>query len=136
MSRTVGIVSGMHSFDRFEAFRAAEALVLSVYRQTAQWPTPERFGLARQVREAAYSIAANIAEGSVRKGPKEFRRFLDIAMGSLAELTFALRLAHHLGYLPDEAFRELERERDATGRLVWGLTRAMSRAAGATALPS
>jgi four helix bundle protein len=60
---------------------------------TESWPVAERFGLTIQVRHAALSIPTNIAEGAANRGHREFRRYLDIALGSLSELTYLLRLA-------------------------------------------
>ncbi len=76
----------MSPFERLAAWREAYQLALAVYRDTESFPKQERFGLTAQVRRAAISVPANIAEGCVKRGPAEFRRYLDIARGSLAEL--------------------------------------------------
>jgi four helix bundle protein len=82
--------------------------------------------LTGQVRRAAFSVAANIAEGAAKRSRKDFRRFLDMALGSMSELTYALRLARDLGYLNDALWERLEAQRDAAGRLLWGLYRSKS----------
>ena len=92
---------------------------------TAEWPGHELYGLTSQARRAAYSAAANIAEGSAKRGSREFRRFLDISIGSLSELTYILLLARDLGYLPQEVWGEIEAIRDHAGRLTWGLHRSL-----------
>ena len=74
----------MAPFERFTAWQHSHRLVVEVYRATGRWPVSERFGLAGQVRRAAVSIPTNIAEGSAKRGSREFRRYLDIALGSLA----------------------------------------------------
>ena len=81
-----------------------------------------------QSRRAAFSIPVNIAEGSAKRGSREFRRFLDISMGSMAELTYCLRLAKDLEYLSDAEWKEIESSRDLAGRLLWRLYDAISKA--------
>src|SRR6266567_9367315 len=75
----------MKRYERLEAWQAAHHLVLLTYRFTKDFPREELYGLTSQARRAAFAVAANIVEGSAKKGPREFRRFLDIAVGSVAE---------------------------------------------------
>ena len=119
----------MNSYERLEAWQAAHRLVLLVYRKTRSFPTEERYGLTSQLRRAAFGVAANIVEGSAKKGPREFRRYLDIAVGSVAELTYTLRLVRDLELISAEELTELETQRDRVGRLTWGLYASLSRAA-------
>ena len=118
----------MIAYERFDAWRAAHQLALELYRSTDGWPSHERFGLTIQVRRAALSVPANIAEGAAKRGSREFRRFLDIALGSLAELSYLLRFSRDYGLLPEDSWLALERQRDQTGRLTWGLYHAVSNA--------
>lgn len=74
------------------------SLARQIYRLTAGFPTEERFGLSSQMRRAAVSIPANIAEGQARRSTKEFGQFLSVASGSLAELDTQLQLSMDLGY--------------------------------------
>lgn len=115
----------MLPYERFEAWRAAYQLALEVYRATRSFPPEERFGLTSQARRAAYSAAANIAEGSAKRGSREFRRFLDISLGSLSEVAYALRLAHDLGLLSAQQWKELDEHRDRAGKLCWQLYRSL-----------
>jgi four helix bundle protein len=96
-----------------------------VYRCSVQWPSDERFGLVSQGRRAAYSAAANIAEGSAKPGPRQFRHHLDLGLGSLSELAYILMLCRDLGYLAPHEWGELEALRDHAGRLTWGLYRSL-----------
>ena len=74
----------------------AHALTLEAYRATAKFPRDEQYGLTSQIRRAASSIPANIAEGCGRASDAEFARFLQIAMGSASELEYHLLLARDL----------------------------------------
>jgi four helix bundle protein len=115
----------MGSYEQLTAWQVAHQLVLVIYRHTEGWPPTESYALTSQARRAALSVAVNIAEGSAKRGPKEFRRFLDISLGSLSELQYILRLANDLGYLSREQFVAIERGRHRTGQLLWGLYRSL-----------
>jgi len=108
-----------------KSWRSCHELVLAVYRATADWPRHEQYGLIAQARRAAYSAAANIAEGSAKRGSREFCRFLDSSLGSIAELSYTLLLARDLDYLKPEDWGEIEALRDHAGRLTWGLYRSL-----------
>ena len=110
-----------------KSWLACHELALAVYRLTRDWPREEQYGLTSQARRASYSAPANIAEGSAKRGTREFRRFLDISLGQLSELSYILLLARDLGYLKAEQWGEIEALRDHAGRLTWGLYRAMDR---------
>jgi four helix bundle protein len=114
-----------------KAWQSAQGLVLAIYRATESWPKAERYGLTAQLRRAIVSVAANIAEGSAKRGSREFRRFLDRCLGSLAEVHVYLVLAKELGLLSASEWGELEALRDHTGRLIWGLCRALGKPATA-----
>jgi four helix bundle protein len=113
--------------ERLKSWLACHELVLAIYRSTSTWPKREQYGLTAQIRRAAYSAAANIAEGSAKRGNREFGRYLDIALGSIAELTYILLLARDLRYVRREEWGELEALRDHAGRLTWGLYRSVRR---------
>ena len=98
----------MMPYERLDAWRVCHELVLSVHRETRGFPSDERYGLTAQLRRAAFSAAANIAEGSAKRGSAEFRRFLDIALGSLAEVAYGLMLARDLGYLNAAKWKQLD----------------------------
>ena len=85
------------------AWQKAMTMVTNVYEVTKSFPSDERFGLISQIRRCAVSVPSNIAEGQARNTPGEFKQFLGIARGSLAELTTQLIIAQNLGYLPSEA---------------------------------
>src|SRR6267378_7993271 len=98
----------MNAYERLDAWQSAHRFVLLIYRTTRSFPQEERYGLTSQLRRAAFAVAANIVEGSAKKGPREFRRFLDIAVGSVAEIRYTLRLVKDLDLITGEQFNELE----------------------------
>jgi four helix bundle protein len=91
----------MKEFTDLQVWREAHELTLAVYRSTQGFPPEERFGLTSQLRRAAVSVSANIAEGHGRYGDIEFHRFCSIAHGSLCEVHCYLILARDLGLLPE-----------------------------------
>jgi four helix bundle protein len=98
-------------------------LVTAVYKNSERFPKEERFGLTSQIRRAAVSIPANIAEGAGRHSQKEFAHFLSNSQGSASELETELIIANRLGYLDETSFEILIRELDRIGRLITGLVR-------------
>jgi four helix bundle protein len=87
------MVVRMGGYRQLIAWQAAHELAVEVYRVTSMWPTSERYGLVAQIRRAAFSAPANIAEGSARRGPREFRRFVHIALGSISEVEYTVDFA-------------------------------------------
>ena len=102
----------MKDFRDLAVWTRAHQVVLEVYRVTASFPRKEMYGLTAQVRRAAASICANIAEGCGRGGNAEFARFLQMAMGSASETEYHLLLARDLKLLPPAAYEQV------SGRLV------------------
>jgi four helix bundle protein len=86
------------SFEQVEVWKKAHAWVLSIYRFTEQFPKQEMFGLTSQLRRAAVSVPANIAEGFKKRGPLDKTRFYNISQGSLEECRYYLILAEDLNY--------------------------------------
>ena len=82
-----------------EAWKKSIELVIKVYRETKNFPQEEKYGLTNQIRRAAVSVPSNIAEGCARGSDKENARFIDIALGSLAELETQLIIAERLNYM-------------------------------------
>jgi four helix bundle protein len=119
----------MMPYERFTAWRATHELAIAVYQATKAFPPDERYGLTSQMRRAAFSAAANIAEGAAKRGSGELRRFLDIALGSLSELSYAILLARDLGLLVQNEGERLEAVRTKAGKLTWGLYATVSRKA-------
>jgi four helix bundle protein len=93
----------MRPHQKLEAWSYAIDLVTDVYKGTEHFPKEERYGLTGQIRRAAVSIPANLAEGAGRRSQKEFAHFLSNSQGSASELETELIIAHRLGYL-DESY--------------------------------
>jgi four helix bundle protein len=115
----------MARFERLEAWRACHRLTLAVYEIANELPSDERFGLASQVRRAAVSVCANIAEGSAKRGRAEFRRFLDIANGSMTERRCLLLLARDLQMISEGQWQDVEGVRRPAAYMLWRLLRSM-----------
>ncbi len=106
-------------FQQLEAWQEAHKLVLMVYQVTKGFPGEERYGLVAQMRRAAVSIPANIAEGFKRRGIQDKVRFYNIAEGSLEELKYFFILSKDLGYLTSSD--DLMAQSETVGRLLNGL---------------
>lgn len=92
----------MGDFRKLEVWQKAQKLVSSVYTLTGTFPAAERYGLSSQMRRAAVSVSANLAEGCGRMGDIELRRFVRISLGSLSELECELLLANDLQFLESQ----------------------------------
>ncbi len=110
------------SFQDLVVWQKAHGFVLAVYRMTAAFPKHELYGLTSQLRRAAVSVPANIAEGFRKRGKGDKARFLNTAEGSLEECRYYLILAQDLGYARTEDLREAA---DEVGRLLGGYARAI-----------
>src|SRR5712691_3496263 len=118
----------MRPHHKLEAWSKAIELVTNVYKGTEAFPKEERYGLTSQIRRAAVSIPANIAEGAGRFSRKEFAHFLSNSQGSASELETELIIAHRLGYLDEASFSKLIGSLERIGRLITGLSRHVSSA--------
>jgi four helix bundle protein len=113
--------------EKLDVWKRSIELVVTIYKATEVFPTHERYGLTSQIRRAAVSIPANIAEGAARQSAKEFAHFLSIAQGSSSELETELLIAQRLGYLGSGGYAEMREELDCTGRMLVGLIRNVRR---------
>ncbi len=98
----------MEDFKDLRVWEKAYELTLNVYRKTHGFPKEEMYGLTSQLRRAASSVGANIAEGCGRRSDPEMRRFLQIARGSANEVEYHLLLARDLRFLSADDFKDLE----------------------------
>jgi len=100
--------------------------VKKVYQVTHNFPGSEKFGLINQIRRAAVSIPSNIAEGQGRSSPKEFKQFLAISLGSLAELETQLIIAKEIEYLTQNELDNLLSPLDRIRKMIKGLSKGIS----------
>lgn len=107
------------SYHKLKMWQLANELVKCVYLNSEEYPKHEIYGLTSQLRRAALSGVLNIVEGHARKSKIEFRRFLDISMGSLAEVEYLLELSLSLGYLDKDSYSKVEEIRTECGKLIW-----------------
>jgi len=113
----------MGGYKELIVWQKAMKMVTEVYLATQTFPKEELYGLVSQMRRAAVSIPSNIAEGQGRRSRGEFRQFVGIARGSLAELETQIEIAKNLGYLSrahtiDEPLAEV-------GKLLTGLSKSL-----------
>jgi four helix bundle protein len=108
-----------------EVFRLAHQLVLGIYRVTRSFPREESFGMVSQLRRAAASVPANLIEGGARLHRAEYRRFVGMAKGSAAEVSYHLMLAKDLGYLPDSEYESLREGYTRAGQMLTRLAQAL-----------
>lgn len=117
----------MRDYTKIEAWKLADDLTVAVYERTRTFPREEIYGLTAQLRRAAYSVPANIAEGSSRESKRDYLHFLYIARGSLSEAQYFLHLSHRLGYLSDSSYPHLVEQVKLTFGCLHGLVRAVER---------
>ena len=120
----------MPNFRTLKVWQHAQRLALECAKAAKRFPADDRNVLKEQFLRASYSVPLNIAEGSARKGPKEFRRFLDMARGSLAEVQNILELAKEQAFLDAAEFERIDGIATETAKTLWGLLRKMSDIAG------
>ncbi|MCX5656374.1 MAG: four helix bundle protein [Planctomycetota bacterium] len=119
----------IRTFRDLVAWQKGIALTRLVYRLTATFPSDERFGLVMQMRRAAVSLPANIAEGYGRGSRQEYIRYIQIARGSLFELQTHVEIARSQGWMADSTSREFNQSAEEVDRIVSGLLRSLKRPA-------
>ncbi len=108
-------------YKRLIAWQKADELAKLTYRLSLKFPKEELFGLTSQLRRAVLSVPLNIVEGYGRNSKNEFKRFLSIALGSLAEVGYLLEFAFHLKYTNEKEFNDANKLREEVGHIIWKL---------------
>ena len=117
----------MRDYTKIKAGALADDCAVEVYRITAKFPPDEKYALTFQLRRAAYSVPANIAEGVGRRTTKDFVRFLDMAMGSANEVGYFCHLATRLSYLDENVYTALEDQVSAVSKCLASYIRAVEK---------
>ena len=118
----------MRNFKDLQVWNKAHALTLATYRYTQGFPSEERYGLTSQMRRSCASIAANLAEGCGRRSDGEMARYVQIAMGSGAELCYHLLLAKDLGLLKSADYGRLDADLNEIMRMLSALSQRLKKA--------
>jgi len=110
----------MKDFRSLKVWQRGHELALSIYKVTLSFPREEIYGLVSQLRRAASSVPANIAEGCGCNGNREFARFLGIALRSASETEYHLLLARDLAYLDRKTYEQLNNQITEVKRMLTG----------------
>jgi four helix bundle protein len=106
-------------WEKLEVWRQADEMAYLVYLKTRGFPKEEIYGITSQLRRAALSIPTNIVEGYSRRGDRELARFLNVSLGSMAEVKYLIYFSHRLNYLGDEDYAALKSGYDKLGKNLW-----------------
>ena len=118
-------MTSLKNYRDLQVWQKSIEWVEAIYNASKNFPQDERFGLTSQVRRAAVSVAANIAEGAERTSTGEFLQFLGIARGSPAEVETLLILAERLGLLPTDLREKLLSQASEIWKMLVGLQRSL-----------
>jgi four helix bundle protein len=116
----------MFNFEKLEVWQKAIDFDHLVYKSTRHFPNDERFGLTNQMRRAAISISSNIAEGTSRMSQSDFRRFIEIATGSVFEVISQAFIGRRENFLTEENFRAVYKSAEEVGRMLSGLRKSLT----------
>jgi four helix bundle protein len=112
------------NYEDLIVFRKADDLAFQVYKVTKAFPKNEEYGITSQLRRAVLSIPTNIVEGHARRSKKEFKQFMNIALGSHAETRYLLNFSKRLGYCKTDTC-EMDALVEEVGRLLWSFYRTL-----------
>ncbi len=115
----------MIDYHELRAWEKAHKLTLVIYKASLSFPKEELYGLTSQIRRAAVSIPANLAEGCGRDSQAEMLRYTRIAMGSASELDYELLLAHELNWLNDPTYQQISIELASLRRMLNSFSRTL-----------
>jgi four helix bundle protein len=116
----------MQDFRELKAWQKSHELTLRVYRATRTLPKEELYGLTSQLRRAAASVAANLAEGCCRASDRDFARFVAIALGSTSECEYHALLARDLQFLDEAVYSDLAKRVQEVKRMLSALYQRLS----------
>ena len=116
-------MSDIRSFEDLQVFRRAYYLSLEIHKESQRFPQGEQYGFCEQLRRASKSICANIAEGFSKQGysKREFKRFIQIALGSADEMRVWIRYCLDLGYIDKQQWERWRQEYLEIAKMLQGL---------------
>lgn len=115
----------MKTHKDLDVYNLSIDLVTIIYKSTKNFPKEELFGLTSQIRRCVVSVPSNIAEGSARNHPKEFKQFLYIALGSASELDTLILIAFKLGYIIKEEYNSIIEKLTSVSKMLQGLIKSI-----------
>lgn len=119
--------SSIADYRDLDVWKVSMSLSLEIYKQSANFPSDERFGLISQMRRAAVSVTSNIAEGYGRETPGTYIQFLRIAQGSAKELETLIEISAQLGFLRSDAQMDLSLRVTRVSKMLRSLIRVLER---------
>ena len=114
-------MSSVNTYRDLLVWQKAMSLVTEVYKITQNFPTSEVYALTSQIRRSAVSIPSNIAEGYGRNSTADYKRFLQISVGSLFELQTQLEIAFNLNYISKNIFDNFFERTQELDRMLFSL---------------
>jgi four helix bundle protein len=120
-------MSTLKSYQELIVWQKSIVLAKKTYSFTQLFPKEEIYGMTSQMRRASVSICCNIAEGQARNSTGEFKQFLGIAKGSLAELETLLLLSQELNLLKDNEYQDLSVNCEEINKLLNGLLKSLNK---------
>jgi four helix bundle protein len=115
----------MLNFEKLDVWKKAIDFADLVYQNTRFFPADERFGLTNQMRRAVISVSSNISEGSSRSSKTDFARFIEIAAGSVFEVTSQTFVARRQDFLTEDQFRRIYSSAEELSRMLSGLRKSL-----------
>ena len=115
----------IENFKDLKIWQKGIALAKAIYKVTDSFPSKETYGIVSQMRRAVVSVPSNVAEGFMRRHNKEYRQFLYIALGSLAELETQVIISEQLGFLNKEESDKIQTNIDEIDKMTTGLIKCL-----------
>jgi len=112
-------------YKKLFVWHKADELAYQVYITTKNFPKDETYGLTSQLRRSAVSVPTNIVEASGRQNKNEVKQFINIALGSLAEVEYLLEFCCRLNYIKEDIYAKLENLRKNVGSLLWNFYKSL-----------
>jgi four helix bundle protein len=112
-------------FQKFPIYSELKQFTKSVYKLSDTLPRKEKYELASQLRRVCTSILLNLAEGSMKKSDKEFRRFVLISVGSLGEIVAILDICFELKYISPSVHKKYMLKSETLAKKLYGFARTL-----------